>query len=287
MRPQYEVIFTAGLSKERLTMTLRYEKRNGIAYFTFDNGKVNALTPQMHKDFYLHLRAFEIDDEVRVGILSSDPGKPFSAGDDLKNRTEPERTRQQELEAYLFLHQHEGDTPSRPGWDLDVLQLQRSKPIIAAIHGYCLGKGLIYVLQHTDIRIASHDARFGLPEIAYGMGGASGTTRLARHIPRVEAAWLALTGAFIDAQEALRIHLINRVVPAAELMQAAEQAAALIARHPAIAVRVEMEALDDGWELSRQDAVRHTQNLYRLQRMGYEGFGADPTEILRRKQTAD
>ncbi len=268
-------------------MSLRYEKRNGIAYFIFDNGKVNALTPQMHKDFYLRLREFEIDAEARVGILTSHPGKPFSAGDDLKNRNEPQRSRQQELEAYLFLHQAEGETPSRPGWDLDVLQHRRCKPIIAAIHGYCLGKGLIYVLQHTDIRIASEDAKFGLPEIAYGMGGASGTTRLARHIPRVEAAWLALTGEFIDAQEALRIHLVNRVVPVAELMAAAERAAALIARHPAIAVRVEMEALEDGLELNRQDAVRHTQNLYRLQRMGYAGFGADPTEILRCKQAAD
>lgn len=268
-------------------MTLRYEKRNGIAYFTFDNGKVNALTPQMHKDFYFSLRAFEIDDEVRVGILSSDPGKPFSAGDDLKDRNEPVRSRQQELEAYLFLHQHEDSTPSRPGWDLDVLQLRRCKPIIAAIDGYCLGKGLIYVLQHTDVRIASEGAQFGLPEIAYGMGGASGTAQLARHIPRVEAAWLALTGEFIDAQEALRVHLINRVVPVAELMPTAERVAASIARNPAIAVRVEMEALDDGWELSRQDAVRHTQNLDRLQRMGYEGFGADPTEILPRRQAAD
>lgn len=268
-------------------MALHYEKRNGVAYFTFDNGKVNALTPQMHKDFYRRLREFEIDADARVGILSSRDGMPFSAGDDLKNRSEPERSRQQELEAYFFLHHDEGPVPSRPGWDLDVLQHRRCKPIIAAIRGYCLGKGLIYVLQHTDIRIASEDARFGLPEIAYGMGGASGTTRLARHIPRVEAAWLALTGEFIDAQEALRIHLVNRVVPAAELLQTAERAAALIARHPAIAVRVEMEALEDGWDLNRHDAVRHTQNLYRLQRMGYQGFGADPTEILRRKQAAD
>jgi enoyl-CoA hydratase/carnithine racemase len=265
-------------------MTLRYEKRNGIAYFTFDSGKVNALTPQMHKDFYLRLREFEIDAEVRVGILTSSDGKPFSAGDDLKTRNEPSRTRQQELEAYLFLHQDEGDTPSRPGWDIDVLSHSRFKPIIGAIDGYCLGKGLIYVLQHTDIRIASEDAKFGLPEIAYGMGGASGTTRLAQQIPRTAAAWLALTGEFIDAAEAQRIHLVNRVVPASSLRTEAERVAAMIARHPAIAVRVEMEALENGLALNRADAVRHTQNLYRLQRLGYEGFGADPTEILRKKQ---
>lgn len=268
-------------------MALRYEKRNGIAYFTIDNGKVNAFTPQMHKDFYLRLREFEIDGEARVGILTSGEGKPFSAGDDIKNRNEPPRTRQQELEAYLFLHQGENDTPSRPGWDLDVLTHRRYKPIIAAIRGWCLGKGLIYVLQHSDIRIASEDAKFGLPEIAYGMAGASGTTRLAQQIPRTAASWLALTGDFIDAAEAMRVHLVNRVVPEADLMEEAERTATRIARHPAVAVRIEMEALENGLELNRNDAVRHTQNLYRLQRLGYEGFGSDPTEILRTKQRGD
>jgi E-phenylitaconyl-CoA hydratase len=268
-----------------LTMTLRYEKRNGLAYFIIDNGKVNAFTPQMHKDFYLSLKEFEIDADVRVGILTSSDGKPFSAGDDLRNRNEPPRSPQQELEAYLFLHQNESE-PSRPGWDLDVLTLRRFKPIIAAVQGYCIGKGLIYTLQHSDIRIASEDAKFALPEIAYGMAGASGTTRLAQQIPLTAAAWLALTGEFMDAAEALRVHLVNRVVPREKLLVEAERVAELIARHPAIAVRVEMEALENGLELARMDAVRHTQNLYRLQRLGYQGFGADPTEILAGRKTS-
>jgi E-phenylitaconyl-CoA hydratase len=260
-------------------VALHYEKREGIAYFTIDNGKVNAFTPQMHKQFYEHLRAFDIDAEARVGILAGSGGKPFSAGDDLKHRPEGERSPQQELEAYLFLHQGE-ESPSRPGWDIDVLLHRRTKPIIAAIDGYCLGKGLIYVLQHTDIRIASDKATFGLPEIAYGMAGASGTTRLAQQIPLTAAAWLALTGEFIDAAEALRVHLINKVVPRDKLLDEAKRVAALIMRHPPIAVRVEMEALENGLELGRAAAVRHTQNLYRLQRLGYEGFGSDPAAIL-------
>jgi E-phenylitaconyl-CoA hydratase len=263
-------------------VTLHYEKRDGIAYFTIANGPVNAFTPQMHKDFYEHLRAFDIDPQARVGILTGAAGKPFSAGDDLKHRTEGKRTPQQELEAYLFLHQDE-DTPSRPGWDIDVLLHRRTKPIIAAIDGYCLGKGLIYVLQHTDIRIATDKAIFGLPEIAYGMAGASGSTRLAQQIPLTAAAWLALTGEFIDAAEALRVHLVNKVVSRDKLMQEAERVAGLIMRNPAIAVRVEMEALEYGQELNRAAAVRQTQNLYRLQRLGYEGFGSDPAAILQKR----
>lgn len=267
-------------------MALRYEKRDGIGHFIIDHGRMNTFTPRMHKDFYRYLKEFEVDPEVRAGILVGADGRHFSAGDDLKERNEPPRTRQEELEAYLFLHQNEGDEPSRPGWDIDVLLHRRCKPIVAAIHGWCVGKGLIYVLQHTDIRIASEEARFGLPEIAYGMAGASGSTRLAQQMPFTAAAWLALTGEFIDAQEALRVHLVNRVVPAAEVLAEAERAARLIARHPSVAVRVEMEALENGRELGREAAVRYTQNLYRLQRMGYEGYGADPTEIMKRRRGA-
>ncbi len=256
-------------------MALHYEKRNGIAYFIIDHGKVNTFTPAMHKTLYRRLQEFEIDDEVRVGILTGAAGKPFSAGDDLKVPS-AKRTKQQELEAYLFLHQNEGEEPGKPGWDIDILLHRRMKPIIAAIDGYCIGKALIYTLLHTDIRFCSDHAQFGLPEIAYGMAAASGSTRLARHIPYTAAAWLALTGDFIDAQEALRIHLVNRVVPPDQLMAAAEDAAARIGRNPAIAVRIEMETLALGMEQTRQEAVRQSQNLYRLQRLGYEGFGSQP-----------
>jgi enoyl-CoA hydratase/carnithine racemase len=261
-------------------VAIRYEVREGIAYFTIDNGKMNPFTPQMHKDFYHQLKAFDIDGSAKVGIISGAPGKPFSVGDDLKNRHAETRTPQQELEAYLFLHRNEDETPSRPGWDIDVLHHRRTKPIVAAIDGYCLGKGLIYTLIHSDIRIASTEARFGLPEINYGMAGASGSTRLARHLATVDAAWLALTGEIIDAAEADRIRLVNRVVPRERLMAEAERAARMIARHPEIAIRVEMETLGYGLDLGRNEAVTQTQNLYRLQRMGYGGPGSDPTTIL-------
>ena len=119
--------------------------------------------------------ALEEDDLVPT-ILEMDREReplPTGAGDDIKTRL-PERSRQQELEGYLFLHQNEGDTPHRPGWDVDILKLERYKPIVAAVDGYCLGQGMLYLLHLTDLRVASTRAQFGLPEIAYGMGGGGG-----------------------------------------------------------------------------------------------------------------
>ena len=271
----------------KIIMTVKYERRDKIGYFTIDNGKVNCFTPQMHKDLFFFLKEFEIDQEVSVGIIRGAAGKCFSAGDDIKNVLDNKRTPQQELEAYLFLHQNEDNNPSRPGWDIDVLHFRRYKPIIAAINSYCLGKGLIYVLLHSDIRIASENAKFGLPEIAYGMAGASGSTRLARQLSLVDAAWLSLTGEMIDAKEALRVNLINKIVDVDNLFEEADNAAHLIARHPQIAIRIEMEAMSLGIEQTKENAVRNTQNLYRLQRACYQGFGSDPSEILIKNKGKD
>jgi E-phenylitaconyl-CoA hydratase len=253
-------------------VTLRYEKKNDLAYFIIDNGKVNVFTPAVHKEFYHRLKEFESDPDVRAGIFMGADGRSFSAGEDVKNRHRPPRTRQQELEAYLFPHQNEGETPTRPGWDLDAMRHRRYKPIVAAVNGYCLGQGLVYLLLHSDIRICAEDAVFGLPEIAFGAAGMSAVTRLARHIPYTAAAWMALTGEFVDAQEAYRIHLVNRVVPAVDVLAAAEAVALKIARHPPTAVRVEMEALEMGADMSRDDAAHHGQNLYRLHRLSFEEY---------------
>jgi E-phenylitaconyl-CoA hydratase len=265
-------------------MGLVYEKRDGIGHFIIDNGKMNVITPQIHKDFFHRLKEFEIDAEARVGLLYGAGGRSFSAGDDIKNKYRPQRTRHQELEAALFLHQGEGDTPTRPGWEEDVYRHRRYKPIIGAVSGYCIGAGLAYLLLHTDIRIADSSAKFGLPELGFGAAGLSATTRLARHLPPSAASWVALTGEFIGADEAHRVHLVNEIVEPAELLSRAEAVARLIARHPPTSVRVEMEALEIGMEMSRYDAVHHGQNLYRLHRMNYEGYGSAEGFFVERKR---
>ena len=99
-------------------MTVHYQKQNHIGVFTLDNGDLNVLTPSMHKQLYDHLAEFLADPDVRVGILTGREGGSFCAGDDIKNPL-PGRSRQEELEGYLFLHHNErdGSPPHRPGWD--------------------------------------------------------------------------------------------------------------------------------------------------------------------------
>jgi E-phenylitaconyl-CoA hydratase len=265
---------------------MRYHIEGGIAHFVLDNGRMNVLTPQVYKDFYDRLKEFEIDREARAGILYGagyDEGRSFCAGDDIKNKYRPERTRQQELEAFLFLHQDEGETPSRPGWEEDVYRHRRYKPIVAAISGYCLGAGLACVLQHSDIRIAEPSAKFGLPEVSFGAAGLSGVTRLSQHLAPVDAAWMALTGEFVGAQDAERMRLINEVVLPENLIPRAIEVAKLIARHPPTAIRVEMEALEIGQTMDRYDAARFGQQLYKLHRTNCEGYGSEEGFFAKRK----
>jgi len=254
-------------------MHIHYEKADHVAVFTIDNGKHNVLTPTMHRELYQRLQEFVIDPDVHVGILKGRDGGSFCAGDDIKTPL-PERGRQQELEGYLFLHQNEGEQPQRPGWDLDILRMERYKPIIGAVDGYCLGQGMIYLLHLTDLRVASDRAQFGLPEIAYGMGGAGGVARLGRQLPHVVAMQFLLTGEFMSARDALSNDLVNQVVPPEQLMDAAMALAGKVAAHPPVAVRVEMEAYQRSLDLSRADALAYCNNLYRLERMGYQGYGA-------------
>jgi E-phenylitaconyl-CoA hydratase len=265
---------------------MKYHIEDGIAHFILDNGKMNVLTPQIYKDFYQHLTEFEIDRSAQVGIFYGsgyDEGRSFCAGDDIKNKYRPERTRQEELEAYLFLHQGEGEVPSRPGWEENVYKHRRYKPIVAAVSGYCVGAGLACVLQHSDIRICDSSAKFGLPEVSFGAAGLSGVTRLAQHLAPVDAAWIALTGEFIEANEAERIRLVNEVVSPDRLLPRALEVAKLIARHPPTAIRVEMEALELGQTFDRYDAARFGQHLYKLHRTNYEGYGSKEGFFANRK----
>jgi enoyl-CoA hydratase/carnithine racemase len=165
--------------------------------------------------------------------------------------------------------------------------MERYKPIVGAVSGWCLGQGLIYLLSLTDIRIATPTAKFGFPEIAYGMGGAGGSSRLALQLPHTVAMWMLMTGEPLDAEEARSCHLINRVVPQAALMDEALRVARLIARHPPAAVRVEMEAYEKGRELSKADALAFTKHLYRLQRMGLKEDGSLPRAFLYGRKTGD
>ncbi len=200
-------------------------------------------------------------------------GKCFSVGDDLKSMHKPPRTRQEELAAYLFLHQGEGEKPMRPGWEHDVAALRRYKPIVSAIEGYCLGIGFSFCLYHSDIRVASENVKFGLTGIKFGAGGGAGPKRLARHLPFTAAYWMALSGDFMEADDAYRLNLVNKVVPSDQLIATAEEMAKKIARHSALAIRLEMEGLELGADMNKADAYHYGMNLYRMGWMANEAEG--------------
>jgi enoyl-CoA hydratase/carnithine racemase len=261
-------------------MSLGYTKTDGIATITIDNPPVNVFTPELHRDLYEILRDFMADPTIRVGILTGAGTRAFCAGDDIKTER-PKRTVAEIVERHLQPRRND-ESCEYPGWEAEVARLceERFKPIIAAVNGPVMGQGLIYLLRLTDLRIAVPTAIFGLPEIAYGMGGASGAVRLGRHIPPVTALWLALSGEPFNADQALRNHLINEIVEPDRLMSRAREIAARIATHPPIAVRTEMEAFYRAQDMTSPQATAFTSHLYRLQRTAM-----DPTPPLARTKS--
>jgi enoyl-CoA hydratase/carnithine racemase len=228
-------------------MPMQYSPADGIGVFTFDNGRLNLGNMELWKQFYHHLLEFEQDDEVTVGVITG-LGENFCAGDDLKEiRTE----------AWA-------QTATR--WDRLLWARRRAKPMVAAANGYALGGGFLALTVMADIRIAGESLQTGSPEIAYGMGGISGATRLGLHVAPVDAAYLALTGEKIGAQQAIAMRLVNEVVPDEQTLARAMQVAALIARHPRQAVQTELDCLHRGMELSRADAMHYADQQYWLSR---------------------
>jgi len=225
-------------------MKISYEVSDSIAIFTIDNGKVNVFTEEMHRQLYSHLTNFMDDDSIKVGILKGSNGKCFSAGDDLN-----------EGDSY-----GEGDI-----WSLKVMTMPRTKPIIAAVNGWCLGQGFVYLSHLTDIRIAGEGARFGLPEISYGMGGGGGALRLSRHIPRVAANWIGLTGEKFSAEKAMQFHMINEVVADDAVFERALAVAKTIAQHPLVAIKTEIDCLQRCPELSEEESMHYSFEQYERQ----------------------
>lgn len=228
-------------------MPMNYESANGIGVFTFNNGRLNLGTMELWKEFYHHFLAFQQDDEVMAGVITG-AGKNFCAGDDLKEvRTE----------AWAL-------TSTR--WDHLLWAARRTKPMVAAINGYALGGGFLAAMLMADIRVAGESMQTGAPEIAYGMGGISGATRLGIHIAPVDAAYLALTGEKVGAQQAKEMRLVNEVVADDKVLERAMELAALIARHPRQAVQTELDCLHRGTELSQAEANQYTHRQYWLSR---------------------
>ena len=235
-------------------MSIRFECEGAVALLTIDRPKVhNALdfeTSDALVDAWLRFRD---DDALRVAILTGAGERAFCAGADLrgvgdfyKTLTSAERLRRSE---------------QLPGLGGITKNLAIDKPIIAAVNGYCLAGGLEIALA-CDLRIASENASFGLPEVTRGIiPGAGGTQRLPRLVGPERALDLILTGRRIDAAEAERIGLVTRVVPQGDLLQKARAMATTIAQNGPLAVRAAKAAVWRGLDVSLEEALRLEQLL--------------------------
>ncbi|MFN0071188.1 MAG: enoyl-CoA hydratase/isomerase family protein [Chloroflexota bacterium] len=229
--------------------SLLTERDQGVFWITLNRPEsLNAINLEMHEALVDAWATFRTDPELRVAVLQGAGEKAFCAGADLKERAtkgDP-RTRdmwEQAIPGSL------GKTP--PIW----------KPIIAAVHGYCLGGGFELALA-CDIRIVTEDAQFGLPEIKHGFfAGSGGTVRLARLAPFGIALELLLTGDSVDAESALRSGLVNRVVPRSELREAVSSLAYRLAGGAPIALQAVKEIAFRCQDMALGDALRLEASL--------------------------
>ncbi|MGA0032251.1 MAG: enoyl-CoA hydratase/isomerase family protein [Burkholderiales bacterium] len=216
----------------------------GVAVVIFNRPQVmNALNLQLREEIMALCSDLDADPEVKVIVFTGAGDRAFCAGADLKERGK-RSTEDLYAERRFF----------RARWVSAIAGI--AKPTIAAINGYCLGGGFEVALQ-CDLRIASDNATFGLPEVTLGfLPGAGGTQRLPRAIGLQKAKEMILTGKRIDAAEAERLGVVLRVVPRAELMPEALRLAAAIAKNPPIAVMQAKVAMNASQETMLSSGVQ-------------------------------
>jgi len=250
-------------------MAIDYKKEGKIAIFTINRpDALNAISVQVLRELHETMSDFRDDPDLWVGIVTGAGEKAFSAGADIKD-TLP------------FMREHKDApwaVPPIPMRGLDIW-----KPLIAAINGFALGGGLEIALA-CDIRIASENARFGTPEITIGLiPGWGGTQRLPRMIPWCKAAEILLMGRPIDAQEAYRIGLVNKVVPPEEVMSTAKQWAEAICQAGPLAVRAAKEAMMRGTSMTLAEGLQLENSLITYC-MGTEDFNEGITAFVEKRK---
>ena len=210
--------------------------------------KLNALNAQAKAELKEAFEGFAADTAVGVVIITGSGDKAFVAGTDIGELTSLTRDSGR---AFAAGGQAIFDRIERLG-----------KPVIAAVNGYALGGGCELAIA-CHLRIASEKARFGQPEVNLGViPGYGGTQRLTRLIGKGRASEMILTGAQVDAAEAYRIGLVNKVVPHAELMTRATQMAESIASLGGVAIRLALEAILAADEHTLSDGLREEARLF-------------------------
>jgi enoyl-CoA hydratase len=223
--------------------TLLYQVTDGLARVTINRpDKLNALNAAVIAELNDAIGHIEGDPGVRGVLLTGAGTKAFAAGADIAEVRDQGAM--------------EGQARSLLGQRM-MRRLERcGKPVLAAVNGFALGGGCELAMA-CHIRVASDGAKFGQPEAKLGIGpGYGGTVRLPRLVGRGRALELLLTGAMIDAQEAWRIGLVNRVVPADRLLEESEQLLRSILQNGPLAVRACLELVDAGHEMPVDEALQ-------------------------------
>ncbi|MDE7003762.1 MAG: enoyl-CoA hydratase/isomerase family protein [Oscillospiraceae bacterium] len=227
---------------------VNFEQQGAVAVLTIDRPKaLNALNPEVLADLKA---AFEGIDQnaVRCVVLTGAGDKSFVAGADIGSMS--------------TMTKAEGEAFGKLGNDIFLMIESFPLPVIAAVNGFALGGGCELAMS-CDIRICSDNAMFGQPEVGLGITpGFGGTQRLARLVGMGMAKQLLYTARNIDANEALRIGLVNAVLPQAELLDAALKMAGQIAKNAPIAVRACKKAVNEGMQVSIDKAVEIEEKLF-------------------------
>ena len=227
------------------------ERRGAVGLITINRPRVlNALSVQTIDELREALLSLRHDIEVKAVVVTGSGERAFVAGADIGELARLSAT---EAKDYSLRGQH-------------VLNLieHLEKPVVAAVNGFALGGGCELAMACT-LRIAADTARFGQPEIKLGtIPGFAGSQRLPRLVGRGRALELLLTGRMIDAEEALRIGLVNRVVPAGDLMRESLSMADELAAGAPLAARYVIEAVTRGLEMPLADGSLLEASLFGL-----------------------
>jgi len=231
--------------------TILFDVRDGLAFVTVNRpDKLNALNDQVMAELADVAERIATEQEIRGAILTGAGPKAFIAGADIGDlsRQGPFDGKARAMRGQAVLRRIETG----------------GKPVLAAVNGFALGGGCELAMA-CHLRVASENARFGQPEVKLGIApGYGGTQRLPRLVGKGVALQLILSGEMIDAQEAYRIGLVNRVVPAAELLAESEKMMRGILAMAPLAVRLCIEAVDQGFEMTLDEGLLLEANHFGL-----------------------
>jgi enoyl-CoA hydratase len=229
--------------------TLLLEVGNNIATVTLNRPKVlHALNEQVFDEIEAVFTSLSQDPAIRVVLVTGSGDRAFAAGADINELTRLDHT--------------SGEQKSLRGQSVFNYIESYPKPVIALINGFALGGGCELALA-CHLRIASDKARLGQPEVKLGLiPGYGGTQRLPRLVGSAAALKLLLTGEIIDASEALRIGLVNEVVPADRLLARGHELAQLIATQAPLAITACLESIRRGADLALEEALKLEAQLF-------------------------